>query len=131
MVDYSRPLRRGREIWGALVPWNETWRLGADMATQLITDRDLRVGDASVAAGRYSLWMLPGANGTELIINRQSGHFGTQYDRRQDLARVPMDEVRLGESVEPLTIAVGAGYLSVAWGDRAYRVPVVVARPSP
>lgn len=123
-IAYGRPARRERAIWGGVVPWNQVWRLGADMATQLSTDVDLTVGSAVVPAGEYSLWMLPGEGETLLIVNRQTGQFGTQYDARQDLARLPMQRTATPVSVERLTLTVGEGLLRVEWGDAAYSVPV-------
>ena len=58
-IRYGRPAKRGREIWGGLVPEDRVWRLGADFATQLVTDRDLQIGAHRVPAGEYTLWMQP------------------------------------------------------------------------
>ncbi len=67
-VNYSRPARRGRVIWGAVVPWDTVWRLGADMATQMKLDAPLRIGDAVVPAGEYTLWMYTSRTGPQLIV---------------------------------------------------------------
>lgn len=123
---YGRPARRERTIWGGVVPWNQVWRLGADLATQFYTTVDLVLGDATVPAGAYSLWLLPAEDVTLLIVNRQTGQFGTQYDSRQDLARIPMQKVPTPANVERLTLSIAEGTLRVEWGDASYRVPVHV-----
>ena len=69
VILYSRPARRGRELWGKLVPFDTTWRFGADYATQLKTDADLNIGGTKVAAGTYTLWLLPSQGQSYLIVN--------------------------------------------------------------
>src|ERR1019366_7730724 len=69
VILYSRPARRGRELWGKLVPFDTTWRFGADYATQLKTDADLNIGGTTVAAGAYTLWLLPSQGQSYLIVN--------------------------------------------------------------
>ena len=111
-VDYGRPTKRGREILGTVVPWNEVWRTGANSATQLNTTADLRVGDAVIPAGKYTLWTLPTPTGTKLIVNRQTGQWGTEYDVTKDLIRLDLRTEQLAEPVERFTITVvslGAG----------------------
>ena len=75
---------------GGLVPYGQVWRTGANAATTLVTPRDLRIGDTPVPAGTYTLYTLPGESEWQLIINRQTGQWGTEYDQAQDLARIPM-----------------------------------------
>jgi hypothetical protein len=123
---YGRPARRERTIWGGVVPWDRIWRLGADLATQFYTTVDLALGDATVPAGEYSLWMLPGEDETLLIVNRQTGQFGTQYDPARDLARVAVQRVPTPDNVERLTLSISEGTLRVSWGDVSYHVPVEV-----
>lgn len=103
-VDYGRPYMRGRKIMGELVPYGRVWRTGANAATTLITTRDLRIGDVRVPEGTYTLYTLPGEGEWQLIINRQTGQWGTEYDQAQDLARIPMRVERLEQPVEQFTI---------------------------
>ena len=135
-ADFGQPYRRGREIWGALVPWGEVWRTGANRATHLTTDRDLVLGDGPdalpVPAGQYTLFSIPQPDGGVLIVNRQTGQNGNRYDAGQDLGRVPMRRVALGEAVEAFTVGVesaasGAGTLSLRWANDAFAVPFTVA----
>src|SRR5881394_644312 len=87
-ITYGRPYMRGRTIMGALVPYGHVWCPGADAATTLSTTKPLRIGDLSLAAGSYTLWMLPSADAWKLIVNKETGQFHTQYDAREDLGRV-------------------------------------------
>jgi hypothetical protein len=123
-LDYSRPSRRGRVIWGGVVPWNQVWRLGADMATQFRTDVDLVIGGTAVPAGTYTIWLLPAPQNSLLIINRQIGQFGTQYDPRQDFARIPLTHSATSENVERLSLSFREGRFWIEWGDGSYSVVV-------
>ena len=130
-VDYGQPLRRGRELFGALVPWGELWRTGANRATHFTTDRDLVLGDLAVPAGSYTLFTIPEPDGGVLIVNRETGQNGNAYDASQDLGRVPMARSERAESVEPFTIEVAetadGGELRLVWGNDVFTVPFVVA----
>lgn len=105
-IDYSRPSMRGRQIFGGLVAYGEPWRTGANSATSLKTNVDLTIGGAAVPAGSYTLFTIPNENSWKLIINKQTGQWGTAYDPKQDLARVDMKVTQLPAAMEVFTIAV-------------------------
>jgi hypothetical protein len=127
-VDYGRPQKRGREIFGNVVPWNTVWRTGANAATQLNTSADLVIGGTTVPAGKYTLWTLPTQGGWKLIINKQTGQWGTEYHQEQDLARVDAKVETLSAPVEQLIIAfdpaTGGQSLTVRWDKTKVSVPV-------
>lgn len=104
-ISYSRPSMRGRKIMGELVPYGQVWRTGANEATTLSTPVDLNIGGTNVPAGKYTLWTLPTASEWKLIINKQTGQWGTEYDQSQDLARVSMQKTMLSQPVEQFTIS--------------------------
>lgn len=104
-VDYSRPARRGRVVFGGLVPWNRVWRTGANRTTTLITDADLVIGGVTMPPGSYSLFTLPTPSGWTLIINRNVGS-GLEYSAEHDLGRVPLAVETLPQLVERFTIAL-------------------------
>jgi Protein of unknown function (DUF2911) len=104
-IQYSRPSVRGRKIFGGLVPYDEVWRTGANAATSLKTDASLTIGGANVPAGSYTLYSLPGASSWKLIINKQTGQWGTDYDKAQDLARVNMKVGQMPSALEQFTIS--------------------------
>ncbi len=130
VVDYGRPHRRGRTIFGDVVPWNQVWRTGANAATQLGTDRDLVFAGTTVPAGTYTLWTLPAESGAQLIINRQHGQWGTEYHAEQDLVRVPLTRTSLAEPVEQFTVVLepagNGGTLRMRWDTTEYSIPFTV-----
>ncbi|MBV9110353.1 MAG: DUF2911 domain-containing protein, partial [Gemmatimonadetes bacterium] len=133
-VHYSRPFRRGRAIFGALLPWGQVWRTGANDATAFTTSRDLVIGGVTVPAGSYTLYSIPSPTQWLLIVNRQTGQFGTEYHPEQDLARIPMTRETVAEPVEKFTISLepgegGAGRLALTWDDTRVWVPVRAKQP--
>ena len=137
LVDYGRPLVRERSVWGGtLVPYDSVWRTGANDATHLFTTRTLTFGALTVPPGMYSLWIVHARSGTTLIVNKQTGQWGTMYDSAQDLGRVPMQLTAAPNHVEEFTIAVRAlggnrGAIELSWGPSMASVPFTasVARP--
>jgi hypothetical protein len=89
-IDYSAPSKRGRVIMGELVPYGSVWRTGANAATTLWTEGDLMIGTVHVPAGTYTLYTIPGEKEWTLIVNKQTGQWGTKYDEAQDLGRTKM-----------------------------------------
>ncbi len=130
MVDYGRPHQRGRVVFGGIVPWNEVWRTGANAATQLITNHDLVIAGTTIPAGTYTLWTVPTPDGATLIINRQHGQWGTEYDASQNFARFPMMRTTLADSLEQFTISIdpaaGGGTLQLRWENTQYSLPFTV-----
>ncbi len=121
-VNYGRPSKRGREIFGGLndMKWGMVWRMGANEATAFTTSKALQFGAATVPAGSYTLWVKLEQSGKwELIVNRQTGQWGTAYDGNQDLVHIPMTVTALPAVVEKMEItlkpATKGGELAVAW----------------
>ena len=106
-IHYNSPRMRGRKIMGELVPYGKVWRTGANPATSFVTATDLRIGELTVPSGKYTLYTLPAAPGTpwKLIINKQTGQWGTEYNEGQDLGRTNMQESKLGSPQENMTIS--------------------------
>jgi len=103
-IDYCAPSMHGRTIFGGVVPYGEVWRTGANAATTLKTSSNLQIGSLTVPAGTYTLYTLPTADGWTLIVNKQTGQWGTVYDKAQDLGRVPMSTGSNSVSVETFVI---------------------------
>lgn len=89
-IHYNTPHMRGRKIMGGLVPYDQVWRTGANPATTLITTVPLVFGTLLVPAGTHTIYSLPSTGEWQLILNKQTGQWGTVYDPAQDLGRVPM-----------------------------------------
>ena len=126
-VDYGTPSKRGRELFGALVPYGEVWRTGANRATHFATDRNLVLRDLEVPAGEYTLYTIPAEEGGLLLINTQTGQGGTTYNADLDLGRVALTRTTLDEPVELFTILVEetdeGGVLALQWGQTELSVP--------
>lgn len=123
-VNYGSPAVRGRTVWGGtLVPFDTIWRTGANEATHLATSKTIQIGDMTLQPGLYSLWTQHTQSGTFLIVNRQVGQWGTQYNPANDIGRVTMDMANTPENVEDFTITVRSlgqnrGAIDFAWGDK-------------
>lgn len=130
VVAYSRPFKRGRVIFGNIVPWNQVWRTGANAATMFTTDKDLVFGSTVVPAGKYTLWTVPTPSGAKLIFNSETGQWGTDYHADKDFTRVDLAGKQVSPPVEEFVIGVvpqgTGGQLSFTWDDRQYFVPFTV-----
>lgn len=130
VVAYSRPLKRGRVIFGNVVPWNQVWRTGANAATMFTTDKPLVFGTTLVPAGKYTLWTLPTPSGAKLIINSETGQWGTDYHSEKDFARLDLTTRQVSPPVDQFVIAVvpqgSGGLLRYAWDDREFAIPFTV-----
>lgn len=136
MVDYSRPSKRGRRIFGNIIPWNTVWRTGANWATTFVIDKDVMVGPTRVPAGRYTLFTVPAPTGWTLIVSRKTGEWGTEYDSTADFARIPIASSKTASPVERFTIAVAqphgsaTGVLTLSWDTVMATVPLRAPRGS-
>jgi hypothetical protein len=130
-VDYGRPRKRGRMIFGGIVPWGEVWRTGANAATQLMVESPVTLGGTlKLQPGVYTLWTLPTKDGATLIINGQTGQWGTEYHAERDIGRVPL-AVSAGPEVEMFTIQVeergdNRGVIILAWDTTRWEAPFEV-----
>jgi hypothetical protein len=139
-VVYGRPYTKDpktgepRKIWGGLVPYGKVWRTGADEATLLITQKPIVMGETTIPAGAYTLFTLPDESGaTKLIINKQLGQWGLQYDEKQDLVRIDLKKEAIDQPVDQFTIALGknpsgGGVLKLIWESTQFSVPFTVAK---
>jgi hypothetical protein len=130
-VDYGRPLARGRTLLGGVIPYDRIWRTGANAATHLTTSVPITLAGLALPAGTYTLWTIPRRTGPTLIVNRQTGQWGTEYGPAHDLGRAPMRSDSVAAPLEQFTIAVepgrgGEGTLVMAWGTFRWTAPVVV-----
>lgn len=133
-VNYGRPSKRGRTLFNGLpdMKWGMVWRTGANEATHLTTTKPLMFGSAMVPAGTYTLFTHLVENGKwELVINKQTKQWGTAYDPKQDLVRVPMTVTSNNPVVETMLITVtpttaGNGAITVAWDNFKAVAPFMV-----
>ncbi len=119
-IDYGRPSMRGRKIMGGVVPFGKVWRTGANAATGFVTTGDLVIEGTRIPKGSYTLYTLPSAGQWELIINKQTGQWGTIYKKKLDLVRLPLKRRTLRQPVEKFTISLEqkgkkSGTLKLVW----------------
>jgi hypothetical protein len=130
-VDYGRPLARGRTLLGNVISYDRVWRTGANAATQFTTSAPITLAGLSLPAGTYTLWTVPHLRGVDLIVNRQTGQWGTEYSRAQDLGTAPMTSDSVDPLVEKFTISIEPrdarhGTLAMAWGPFRWTAPIEV-----
>ena len=135
-VKYSSPFKKGRVIFGELVPYDEVWRTGANEPTTFETRNDIKVIDKTLPAGSYSLWTKPGMDSWQIIFNSEipdwgvgfsSGGLKTTRDAEKDVVQVEVPVVQLNESVESFTIDFEGGeqlYLRLYWDKTQVKVPL-------
>jgi len=130
-IDYGQPHARGRAIFGGLVPFGEVWRLGANWATTLTLDIEVRLGDLEIPRGVYTLFLVPEEADAELIVSSETRQWGTDYDPTRDFGRTVLSQRDLAEQAESLTItleptfpqdegALPSGVIRIAWGEVEY-----------
>ena len=129
-ITYGRPYVKGRKIFGGLEPYARVWRTGADEATTFETDKDLVIGGVTVPAGSYTLFTWLDEKAWKLVINKETGQWGLDYNQDQDLARIGMKTEHLNQLVEKHTIAIDpqerGGVLRIEWEYTRATVPFTV-----
>jgi hypothetical protein len=123
-VNYGRPSKRGRVLFNGLgdMKWGMVWRTGANEATHFTTSKPLAFGAITVPAGTYTLFTKLEENGKwELVVNKQTKQWGTAYDAKQDLVRIPMTVTSNNAVVEKMEIMVKpagkGGEIVIAWDN--------------
>ena len=104
-IHYNTPHMRGRKVMGGLVPYDQVWRTGANPATTLITSVPLKFGDLLVPAGTHTIYTWPTADQWKLIINTETGQWGTEYKPEMDLGRIPMKAKAMTSPQEVMSIS--------------------------
>jgi hypothetical protein len=130
-VEYGRPLLRGRTLLGDLIPYDRVWRTGANAATQFTTSTPIKLGGMQVPAGSYTLFTAPHTNGVDLIVNKQTGEWGTEYNRSFNLGSAKLSSEVAPAPVEEFTIAIipkdnRHGTLVLEWGSFRWMAPIEV-----
>jgi hypothetical protein len=130
-IDYGRPLARGRTLLGDVITYDRVWRTGANAATQFTTSVPITIGGIAVPAGTHTLWTVPHASSVDLIVNAESGQWGTQYSSARDIGTTPMRSETADSIVDRFTISVREtdarhGMLSMQWGPFRWTAPIVV-----
>jgi len=131
-ITYSRPVARGRELFGKLVPYDEVWNPGADQATAIALTRDVQVNGRPLARGKYSLWTIPRPDNWTLIFSKAADVYHTAYPgETQDAMRLDL-QPEAGPHMEVLTFYFPTvegkdGVLRLHWGE--VMVPLSIRVP--
>jgi hypothetical protein len=139
-ITYGRPytIKPGttevRKIWGGLVPYGEPWRMGADEATLLVTQKPIELADKTIPAGAYTLYMIPQETGaSQLAVSTRIGGWGIPVDTADDLARVDLTSAALDKPADQFTMAIArtssdGGELKMMWENAQFSVPFTVQK---
>lgn len=130
-VSYSRPVARGRELFGALVPYGRVWHPGADQATAVSFSRDVVVNGQALEAGKYSIWTIPTAGTWTVIFSHAADVFHTPYpgEARDAMRLTVTPEVTPHTEVLTFDFPVVDGkdtVLQLRWGPAAIRLAISV-----
>ena len=130
-VDYGRPLARGRVLLGDVIEYDDVWRTGANAATQFTTSSPITLDGLPLSPGTYTLWTVPHKNRVDLIVNKETGQWGTDYDRTLNLGMAPLHMETISAPVDEFTISIVGtdahhGSLAMEWGTFRWTAPIVV-----
>ncbi|HEX7367379.1 MAG TPA: DUF2911 domain-containing protein [Pelobium sp.] len=131
-VSYSRPLVKGRVIFGDLVPYNEIWRTGANSATTIAFTDEVNFGGQKIAAGKYALFTIPGDKEWVIVLNKAADQWGAYTHKDEDdVLRVKVKPLKTVKKIETFTIAFddvtpGSMDLNLAWDNTQVRIPLAV-----
>ncbi|MFI0430722.1 DUF2911 domain-containing protein [Mariniflexile sp. HMF6888] len=133
-VFYNRPYKKGREIFGALVPFNQVWRTGANEATTFETNKDLEIKGIPLPAGKYTLWTVPRDSTWTVLFNSKQYSWGVNsemqpmWDPNYDVVDIEVPVNKLDSPVEQFTISFDNSTdslaLTMAWDDTKIAVPL-------
>lgn len=128
-LNYSRPGIKGRKIFGDLVPYGKVWRTGANSATRIKFSDDVTIGGQTLKAGEYAIYTIPNEKEWQIIINKGSVNWGTDYKQEDDILRVKATPVKLDQTVESFTmqfanVKSNTIDLQIMWDKTLVSVPI-------
>jgi tetratricopeptide (TPR) repeat protein len=128
-LTYSRPNMKGRKIFGDLVPYGKVWRTGANSATRIKFADDVSIGGQPLKAGEYAIYTIPNENEWEIIINKGSVNWGTDYKQADDIFRVKAKPMKVLPATETFTmqfanVKASSADLVIRWDNIVVNVPI-------
>ena len=124
-LDYSRPSKKSREIFGALVPYNKIWRTGANNPTTISFSDYVKINNQLISAGEYHLYSVPTESTLDLVIYEKTDAWGSlpTFDKSKVIARVSSDFIDLSNTVETFTISFenisnNGSTLNIMWDNK-------------
>lgn len=137
-VEYNRPSKRERDIFGALVPFNKVWRTGANEATTFSCNKDLIIDGIRLKKGKYTVWTVPMAKSWKVMLNSKQYEWGVDekmeamWDPNYDVIQIEVPTKQIDAIVEKFTIAfdntTGNLKLTFAWDSTLIEVPIEVSQ---
>ena len=136
-VLYNRPYKKGREVFGALVPFNKVWRTGANEATTFTTNKNLMVDGVSVPKGEYTLWTIPNDTIWKVYFNTKQypwgvdEHMQPMRESKYDLTEIEAPVMAIDNTVEQFTIAFDNSTdnlkMTMAWDKTKIEIPMEIS----
>ena len=135
-VKYNSPSKKGRVIFGELVPYNNVWRTGANEPTTFITGTAIKIANKKIPAGTYSLWTKPNPESWTVMLNKEVPEWGvtlisggkeTTRDPEQDVVSVEVPKEKLPSPQENFLIDFEDSdqtFLTLSWDDTKVKVPI-------
>jgi Protein of unknown function (DUF2911) len=127
-VEYCKPLMKGRKIFGETIPYNTVWRTGANEATLIAFSKNCTMAGRKLKGDTYSLWTIPGEKYWDIIINSETGQWGTNYDEKKNYLQVKVPAGKLPSLQEQLNISlteVADGIdMKISWENTEVIVPI-------
>jgi hypothetical protein len=130
-VTYSRPAKKGREVFGVLEPFGKVYRLGANESTEIKFFKPVVIGGKSIPAGSYGLFAIPNKDSWTIIVSKDTDHWGAySYDEANDLVRVQVPVKALTTPLETLSMAftpdANGAVLNIGWDTTSVAVPIKI-----
>src|SRR5882757_6739529 len=133
-IVYGQPQKKGRDIFGQLVPFDQVWRTGANEATEIHLTKDIKANNLDLKAGNYSLFTIPGKDKWTIILNADLGLWGAyNYNIKSDVLRFEVPAVTIAETRESFTIQIDQkndkADLTMAWDKTKVTIPIQFSEP--
>ena len=131
-LEYGQPSKKGRAIFGSLIPYNKLWRTGANASTKITFNKEVSILNNNIPAGTYGLYTIPTAKEWTIIIHKNAKMWGAAgYKKENDLVRFKVPSQKLEDTIETLYIgfenfSVDGADLIITWGDTKVKIPVYV-----
>lgn len=114
-INYSSPSVKGREIWGALVPYGKVWRAGANAPTTFTTSSNINIEGQELPAGTYALYVIPEKNEATVIFGKDKTIGANKYDQSKDQIRVKVKTKKSSKMNESLVYTVNKNKIILSW----------------
>ncbi|MEO5685063.1 MAG: DUF2911 domain-containing protein [Chitinophagaceae bacterium] len=131
-LSYGRPFKRGRKIFGGVVPYDSVWRTGANDLTKINIPYDVKFGEVTIPKAEYALYTIPRADGWILIFNTDFKQWPTEPNRSKDFALIPMQVRTAAQAADQFTITIepvkGGGIIKFLWDETEAFAPFRVLK---